>query len=101
MKPITPEEFKKAYGSKVPEIVIETVNQLLQEASSYEDKKYIYLKQDKVVDALVAKGIDRQTIFRDHYLDFEPEFRKAGWKVEWYKGAYYEESSANHWTFTF
>ncbi len=101
MNAITPSQFKEAYGSGIPALVIETVNKLLLEDSSYEGKTVIRLSQPRVVAALVEAGIARQAIFDRGYLDFEPEFRKAGWKVTWNKGAYYEDENASHWIFEF
>ena len=67
--------------------------------STYENKVFFIIRQIDVVDALVAKGVDRNSIFDQNMLDFEPQFRKFGWKVTWNKGAYYEPESASHWQF--
>lgn len=101
MKPLTPKEFQKSYGNSIPDVVIETVNDLLRKEASYEGKRFIQLRQVDVVDALVAKGIAREAIFTNRYLDFEHEFRKAGWTVTWNKGAYYEPEGTSHWVFKF
>ena len=97
MKPITPKEFQDTYGNGIPDIVIETVNDLIKSKSTYENRNRFTLGQTEVVDALVAKGVDRATIFKENMLDFEPIYRKMGWCVVWNKGAYYESDS--HWDF--
>lgn len=99
-EPITPKQFKEAYGSGIPDVVIETVNELLLSKCRFEGQKRVCLKQNEVVDALVAKGIERNSIFDKKMLDFEPLFRSKGWKVEWNKGAYYETDASN-WIFEF
>ena len=99
IKPITPKQFKSAYGHGVTDTVIEVINELLIKSASYEGKKRVELTQPKVVDALVAKGIKREDIFDKGMLDFEPAFRNVGWKVTWNKGAYFEPDSASYWVF--
>lgn len=99
MKPISPKEIKDVYGSGVPTFVIEVVNDLLKKKVRYEGQSRFTLKQSEVVEELISRGIERSKIFSEHYLDFEPEFRKAGWKVTWNKGAYYELESASYWEF--
>lgn len=100
MNPITPKEFTASYGNKVPDLVIEVVNVIIKGKATYENRTTFNITQKEVVDALVAKGVLRQRIFDDHMLDFEPTFRSAGWKVEWNKGAYYEDEGASHWKFS-
>ena len=100
MKPIAPQEFLDHYGSKIPDKVIETVNELLLQSCKQEGMTRIVLNQTQVVEALLEKGFDRSEIFSKKYLDFEPTFRQAGWSVEWLPAAYYESKSSSIWIFT-
>ena len=100
MEPITPKEFTQSYGSRVPDLVIEVVNDIIKGKATYENKTSFNITQKEVVDALISKGVNRQSIFDNHMLDFEPTFRSSGWKVEWNKGAYFEDDTASHWKFS-
>jgi hypothetical protein len=99
MEPITPKEFQKCYGNKIPEVVIQVVNDIIKTKATYEDVTTFLITQPEVVNALVSAGVERNAIFTQQMLDFEPYYRKAGWKVEWNKGAYFEDESQNYWIF--
>ena len=101
MKPISPKDFQKSYGSNIPDGVIEVVNEIIKSKATYEGATQLYIKKSEVVNALVAKGFDKSTIYKEHMLDFEPNFRKEGWEVIWNKGAYYEDEDYDHWVFSF
>lgn len=96
-KPITPAQAAQKKLGKIPDEVIEVVNDLLAVAFS---SGRATLKQDAVVDAIVkalVKDADppiteqmlRRKVYDEHWLDFEPFYRAAGWKVEYHKPAYY------------
>lgn len=98
-KPITPAEAKKIKESRFPDFVIEAVNELLISSGGY-----VRLLQGEVVNAIIdkmiANGDTRETealrneIYAQGWLDFEPLYRKSGWKVEYDKPGYNESYEA-------
>lgn len=62
VKPIRPNEIQDA--RVIPDIVIETVNELL--IKHYSGRTIIY--QQWIVDELVRKGVNRKLIFENRYL---------------------------------
>lgn len=92
--PIKPNEVE----SKVtkPDEVIEAFNELIQK---YWDGDQATFKQDEIVK-LISKKMNKkpQFLFDNHYLDIEPIYIKAGWKVHYDKPGYNETYSE---TFTF
>ncbi len=97
MKPITPAEAAQFKVSKVPRFVIETFNDLIKNKF---DGHSAVIKQDEVVVAIVERystsddQISAKKIFDNHWLDVEPIFKAAGWKVEYDKPGYNESYAA-------
>ena len=54
--------------------------------------------QDEILELVVGYPEDgklsKDMIFENHWLDFEPIFRKAGWKVSYDKPGYGENYKA-------
>ena len=50
--------------------------------------------QDDVAKLIVQKGLKRQDIFDNHWLDVEDLYRKNGWKVDYDKPGYNESYNA-------
>lgn len=95
MKAITPREAKAKKTEAIPDVVIEAFNELIL---AYFDGDSATIEQDEVVKLIVKKGISKNNIFERHYLDIEPIFEAAGWKVEYDKPGFNETYEA---TFTF
>ena len=94
-KAFSPNDVKEALGrgDHIPEGVIAVVNQLLIEHTS---SSYIVLKRCDVIIAIKeSMGVSSVPTM---WLNFEPVFRKAGWKVEYDSPAYNESYEP---TFTF
>lgn len=96
MEPIKPEEVNELKKKLIPEVVIETVNELI--AKNYRGKS-AFIKQKDIVSALLEKGLTSVEVYDNNYLDFEDIYRAAGWKVEYDKPAYNESYDASF-TFT-
>lgn len=102
VKPITPKEISQQRAEReFPPYVIEAFNNLI--AKKIGDGTYAIVSQSAVVEeiikcAMANHGIDlpRQTIFDDHLLDIEDNYRARGWEVVFDKGAYYEPDSFFH-----
>lgn len=95
VKPIAPSEVIKQKEKSLPDEVILVFNELL--AQNFSDGRAV-VQQDAVVKLLEEKGLKRGEIFRNHWLDVEEIYKKAGWFVEYDKPAYNEDYPA---TFTF
>ena len=98
MEPLTPQQLQETYGSKVPDVVIECVNELLARQLGSESQKRFVIYQKVLVSMLEEKGVKSLDIFNHKYLDFEPTFRRAGWKVT-YDKAHYSENRDSEWVF--
>ncbi len=104
-RPITPDQALKAKINAIPSFVIEAVNELLAKRFSGVS---CTIKQKEVIEKAeeigMARGTipghaSRQTFFNEHWLDFEPLFRDAGWKVEYDKPGW-DESYEPFWKFS-
>lgn len=91
VKPISPSELNK----EIPDVVIEAVNQLLQEANATPGDS-ITLYQKDVVSRIKKLDSDMtsEKLFKKGYMDFEPLFEKAGWNVYYDKPGYNESYEA-------
>ncbi|MFZ5424563.1 MAG: hypothetical protein ACOZAO_02065 [Patescibacteria group bacterium] len=90
-KPITPSGVGKAKSASLPDVVIEVFNELIAQ-NFYGGSASV--KQKDAVAMLVAKGLDRNEIFKKGWLDVEEVYRKAGWKVYYDKPGYNESYDA-------
>jgi hypothetical protein len=97
VKPIRPEDIPERRAASVPAAVIESFNELI--AENYKDGRSRVI-QDEVVERIVAKSPDvepatlRSRIYAWGWLDVEPFYRDAGWKVEYDKPGYNEDYKA-------
>lgn len=94
-KPITPEEILvahiKAKIASIPTFVIEIVNSLITDNYNPRAKSSIVYQND-ILSKLDLCVTDRDEIFEKGWLDFEENFRSYGWKVEYFKPPYYDDS---------
>jgi hypothetical protein len=93
--PIKPDEIVPAREKDIPDVVFETFNALI--AKHYTGRSSSFKLEDAVA-ALVKKGIAREKMFEEHWLDVEGIYEAAGWKVVYDSPAYCESYPA---TFTF
>lgn len=98
VEPIRPEDIIDYKINLIPDYVIEVVNELLIKNWSYSSA---VIKQNEVVEAIMVKNnsVKRGDIFTNKWLDFEPIFEKAGWKVVYDKPGWNEDYEAN-WRFS-
>jgi hypothetical protein len=106
--PLTPVEAEAKALTRIPDFVIEAFNDLIV-ANLYQGR--VVIKQEEAVQAILArmpksdqavkyvgprneatrdKDKDRATIFVSHWLEVEPVYREAGWKVRFDKPGYNE-----------
>ena len=97
IEPISPKEVTHV----IPDFIIEAVNKLIKEKWNGEEA-VIY--QDDIMDIVSSNNDDdprpsRNTVYNNHWLDFEDLYRAKGWTVEYDKPAYCENYKA-HFIFT-
>ena len=95
VRPIKPEDIVAAKKKTFPNEVLSSFNELI--AKNW-DGHSATIKQNEVVALMVEKGLRREQIFDNGWLDVEDAYRAAGWKVEYDKPGYCETYPA---TFTF
>lgn len=80
--PIKSDEMVERQVELIPDIVIETFNELITQNGS--SGRATVLQKD-VVERLEEAGINRADIFDQHMLDVEDIYRQAGWEVTYDK----------------
>lgn len=96
IEPIKPSEIKKF----IPEFIIKGANECIQD-HYHELKRSSKFTQDELIEYVLKyapEEVTRANIFDNNWLDIEPTYRKAGWKVIYDGPAYCENYPA---TFTF
>jgi hypothetical protein len=97
VNPITPGEASKRKLKDIPDFVIEAFNDLIVRKFSGSQAT---VKQDEVVELIMEKAkeakvdVTRDQLFENHWLDVEPYFMRAGWKVDFDKPGYNESYDA-------
>jgi hypothetical protein len=97
-KPLSPDEIKSYAGQSFPDYVFDGVNNEL--ARRIDHNGWARLIQNDVADAIVQAAeslgvdIDRSYLYSKNYMDFEPAYRAAGWKVTYYKSPYYSSDDS-------
>ncbi len=78
VKPITPEQLKVDQVA-IPDFVIKYLNELISEA--FEGDSAVLLQQD------IREGLSNfsDAPFNPKWMNFEPEYREAGWSVALHK----------------
>lgn len=102
--PITPKQAKAQTGTHIPSQVIKAINGLI--INNLHGKCSCFTQEQAITAIIQSSGTEpvdnrimRTAIFEKKWLDFEPLYRRAGWKVEFDKPGYNETYDAN-WTFT-
>lgn len=93
IKPISPKEVANEKQRLFPNEVFEAFNEMIVQNAGGGGGR-ISVDQGEVVDLMVKKGLNRDLIFKNGWLDVEDVYRKAGWKVEYDKPGYNEDYSA-------
>lgn len=92
VQPIRPDQVTEAKLHQVPDVVLEVFNDLIAERGAGKSVFKVY--QDEIVARLEARDLKRRDIFASHWLDVEPIYRDAGWKVTYDKPGYNETGRA-------
>lgn len=96
LKPITPVEASRRFANEIiPDEIIAAVNELIVQNLV---KDIATITQHEIVELAVLKGLKREDIFENRWLDIEEVYRAAGWTVGYDKPGYNESYKAS---FTF
>lgn len=96
-KVISPDEIN--FEDSIPEFVIEAVNNILKK--EYRGDSVTILQKEIMTEVMNLRtdlSLSKEDIYKNHWLDFEPLFRKNGWNVSYDKPGYNESYEAR---FTF
>ena len=93
IKPISPKDISSAH-KEIPDIIIKTVNEMIKKKW---DGSHSVIFQKELLKAVKAKdaSLTSNYIFDNNFFDFEPLFRKAGWKVTYDSPAFNEDYEAS------
>ena len=89
IEPIRPHEIEPAKAAAFPDEVVTCWNRLL--VSKWDGRKAHIPQKEAVAALMEATKLPRADIFEKRFLDIEPMFREAGWRVYYDKPAYFEE----------
>jgi len=85
--PIKPSDVAAQKSKDFPPAVIEAFNELIAREMS---GRSVRILQENVVKLMVEKGLKREDIFSNGWLNVEAIYRKEGWVVEYDGPAYCE-----------
>lgn len=91
VRPIKPSEVVAKKKKDIPNEVFEAFNELITQNF---DGHSATIKQDEVVALIVKKGLKRNAIFNNHWLDVEDVYRAGGWNVVYDKPGFNENYEA-------
>jgi len=88
IEPIKPSDV----DIEIPDLVIEIVNEFIKKEWDGEQSRIL---QTDIVNEIIARypgmeDITSETVFKNHWLDFEDVYRQVGWKVEYDKPGFNE-----------
>ncbi len=98
MKPITPTEAASAKLQSVPDEIIEAFNELLSEKISL--RGIVTISQNEAMDRAqskfqaAGKYYKNEFIYEKKWMDVEPIFQNAGWKVSYDRPGFNESGEA-------
>lgn len=96
-QPIKPNEIQQRQMDAIDDAVIEVWNNLI--TKNFRGKQAVVYQDDAITAIQSVMGVDRSDVFKNGWLEIEPLFQRAGWKVEYDKPGYNESYRASF-TFT-
>jgi hypothetical protein len=93
--PLSPSEAADLQTEQIPDEVFIAFNGLI--ARNLRGGRAFVFQKD-VVEILEQQGIDRQQVYKTHWLDVEDSYRATGWDVKYDKPGFNETYEPN---FTF
>jgi hypothetical protein len=94
VKAISPGDVPAQKKADLPSFVLDEWNKIIAEKSSSGGS--VRIMQDDIIERLVPHSTGgRAEVFAKHWLDIEPIYEEAGWKVVYDKPGYNEEYKAS------
>ena len=94
--PLRPEDMHAAKARVIPQHVFEAFDEEI--ARAWDGKRSVVMQEAVLMNIMTRHGCTRDVVFSNKWLDVEPVYRAAGWKVTYDKPAYCESYPAS---FTF
>lgn len=91
-KPITPQEVVDAKQASLPDVVFDVFNAAI--AGAWNGSSAIVRQQPVALTIADRLEISTAEVYKRGYMDVEPIYRKAGWKVKYDKPGYNESGEA-------
>ena len=88
-KAITPDQVAEKKREAIPDVIFEIFNELIVE-NYRENGSQAVFRQREVINRMRVKGINVDEAFEKGWLDVEPIYAAAGWKVEYDSPAFNE-----------
>lgn len=88
VKPIRPNEISEEKVALFPDAVFESFNELIVQKWCGNS---VIIKQDEVINLMIKKGLKKEEIFSNGWLNIETAYKSAGWKVKYDKPGYNED----------
>lgn len=85
VRPIAPTEVLEAKIEQIPNEVLQTFNSAIAENVNNGLARVL---QKDIVAVLEGLGMNRQEIYKRHWLDVEDMYRQAGWEVKYDSPSY-------------
>lgn len=101
MKPITPKEAQASKHTSIPDEIIEATNELIVENLELDGSATVLQKHitaralSKFKKADPESKMTSQIMFDKNWMDIEPVFRAAGWRVTYDKPGFNEDYEAS------
>jgi hypothetical protein len=92
-QPIKPYEVGSKKADLLPDVVIESLNYLID---THFVNKRAFIYADHARDFVKAKCKEHNIHFEDYFMDIEEAYRAAGWKVKYGGPAYNETYRASY-----
>lgn len=92
MPAIRPCDIPQAKIDSIPEEVIAIFNEMI--VKNMIGRRASFKQKDVAAKIAEFMGVNQRTIFENNWLDVEPIFRAAGWKVEFDCPGYNESYDA-------
>ena len=91
MQAIKPSEVPGNVRKRIPNEVFSIFNEMIIE--NWNQKGFAIVDQKKAAERIAAAiGIETQAVFDMKMLDIEQYFEEAGWKVDYMKSPYYDDT---------
>ena len=89
-KPITPKQAEERFVERIPDVIIDAVNDLIAEKYSPINRDFT-ITQEEILERVCGEGkLRRADVFNNNWLDIEKLYRKSGWSVHFDKPGYCE-----------